>query len=60
MKDMSLKQQINDTTEKHIQISDKPVAWTDDEILKLWAKKNKLNGAQDIIDFARKLLKKES
>jgi hypothetical protein len=24
---MSLKQQTNDTTEKHIQISDKPVAW---------------------------------
>ena len=57
---MSLKQQTNDTTEKDIQISDKPVAWTDDEILKLWAKKNKLNGAQDIIDFARELLKKES
>jgi hypothetical protein len=57
---MSLKQQTNDTTEKDIQISDKPVAWTDDEILKLWAKKNKLNGAQDIIDFARELLKKAS
>jgi hypothetical protein len=27
MKDMSLKQQNNDTTEKDIQISDKPVAW---------------------------------
>jgi hypothetical protein len=45
-------------TEKDIQISDKPVAWTDDEILELWAKKNKLNGAQGIIDFARELLKK--
>ena len=57
---MSLKQQNNDTTEKHIQISDKPVAWTDDEILELWAKKNKLNGAQDIVDFAKQLLKKAS
>jgi hypothetical protein len=27
MTDMSLKQQNNDTTEKDIQISDKPVAW---------------------------------
>jgi hypothetical protein len=31
MKDMSLEQQINDTTEKHIQISDKPVAWMSPE-----------------------------
>jgi hypothetical protein len=89
MKDMSLEQQINDTTEKHIQISDKPVAWmspkgfvyeyhqtrpidadiplytaprelSDAEILELWAKKNKLNGAQDIVDFAKQLLKKAS
>jgi hypothetical protein len=89
MKDMSLKQQNNDTTEKDIQISDKPVAWmspegfvyghhqtrpvnadiplytaprklNEVEILELWSKKNKLNGAQGIIDFARAILKKAS
>jgi hypothetical protein len=38
MKDMSLKQQNNDTIEKDIQISDKPVAWMrrlDDRIIRL-------------------------
>jgi hypothetical protein len=33
---------------------------TDEEILALWVQKNKLNGAKDIIDFARALLKKAS
>jgi hypothetical protein len=31
---------------------------TDEEILALWVQKNKLNGARDIIDFARAVLKK--
>ena len=31
-----------------------------DEILDLWVKKNNLNGAQDIVDFARAILKKAS
>ena len=33
---------------------------TDEEILALWVKKNNLNGAKDILDFARDLLKKAS
>ena len=33
---------------------------TDEEILALWVQKNKLNGAKDIIDFARAILKKAS
>jgi hypothetical protein len=33
---------------------------TDEEILALWVQKNKLNGAKDIIDFARAILKKTS
>ena len=38
------------------------VLWelTDEEILALWVKKNNLNGAKDILDFARDLLKKAS
>jgi len=31
---------------------------TDEEILALWVQKNKLNGARDIIDFARAILRK--
>ena len=31
---------------------------TDEEILNLWVKKNKLNGASDIVDFARAILRK--
>jgi len=31
---------------------------TDDEILELWSQKNNLNGAQDILDFARAILRK--
>ena len=31
---------------------------TDEEVLKLWAKKNKLDGAQGIVDFARAILRK--
>jgi hypothetical protein len=31
---------------------------TDEEILELWAQKNNLNGAQDILDFARAILRK--
>ena len=33
---------------------------SDEEILALWVKKNNLNGAKDILDFARDLLKKSS
>jgi hypothetical protein len=33
---------------------------SDVEILELWTKKNKLDGAQGIIDFARAILKKAS
>jgi hypothetical protein len=33
---------------------------TDEEILALWVQKNKLNGARDILDFARAILKKAS
>jgi len=33
---------------------------TDEEILALWVKKNNLNGAKDILDFARAILKKAS
>ena len=33
---------------------------SDEEILALWVKKNNLNGAKDILDFARELLKKAS
>lgn len=31
---------------------------TDEEILELWVKKNNLNGAQDIVDFAKAILRK--
>ena len=31
---------------------------TDEEIMELWAQKNKLDGAQGIVDFARAILKK--
>ena len=31
---------------------------TDEEILALWVQKNKLNGARDIVDFARAILRK--
>ena len=31
---------------------------TDEEILALWVQKNKLNGARDILDFARAILRK--
>lgn len=31
---------------------------SDEEILALWVQKNKLNGAEDILDFARAILKK--
>ena len=33
---------------------------TDEEILALWTQKNNLNGAKDVVDFARAILKKES
>jgi hypothetical protein len=35
-----------------------PRELTDEEILALWVQKNKLNGAKDIIDFARAILRK--
>jgi len=35
-----------------------PADLTDEEILELWAQKNNLNGAQDILDFARAILRK--
>jgi hypothetical protein len=50
MKDMSLKQQNNDTNKT-------PRELNEVEILELWTKNNKLNGAQGIIDFARAILK---
>ena len=31
---------------------------TDKEILELWVQKNNLNGASDIVDFARAILRK--
>ena len=31
---------------------------TDEEILDLWAQKNNLNGAKDVIDFARAIMKR--
>jgi hypothetical protein len=37
-----------------------PKELSDEEILALWVQKNKLNGAKDIIDFARAILKKAS
>jgi hypothetical protein len=37
-----------------------PRELSDEEILDLWVKKNNLNGAQDIVDFARAILKKAS
>jgi hypothetical protein len=33
---------------------------TDDEIMALWVAKNKLDGAQGIVDFARAILRKAS
>ena len=33
---------------------------TDSEILALWTQKNNLNGAKDVVDFARAILKKVS
>ena len=35
-----------------------PAELTDEEILQLWGQKNNLNGAQDIIDYARAILRK--
>jgi len=32
---------------------------TDEEILALWVQKNKLNGARDILDFARAMLRQQ-
>ena len=37
-----------------------PRELSDEVILSLWVQKNKLNGAKDIVDFARALLKKAS
>ena len=37
-----------------------PRELSDEEILALWVQKNKLNGARDIIDFAKAILKKAS
>jgi hypothetical protein len=37
-----------------------PRELSDEEILALWAQKNNLNGAKDIIDFARAILEKAS
>jgi len=31
---------------------------TDEEILALWTQKNNLNGAKDVIDFARAIMKR--
>jgi len=31
---------------------------TDEEILALWTQKNNLNGAKDVVDFARAILRK--
>ena len=33
---------------------------TDEEILALWTQKNNLNGAKDVVDFARAILRKAS
>ena len=33
---------------------------TDEEILTLWTQKNNLNGAKDVVDFARALLREAS
>ena len=33
---------------------------TDSEILALWTQKNNLNGAKDVVDFARALLREAS
>ena len=42
-------------------MNQKPVReLSDDEILDLWVKNNNLNGAQDILDFAKAILKKAS
>jgi hypothetical protein len=37
-----------------------PRELSDEEILALWVQKNKLNGARDILEFARAILKKAS
>jgi hypothetical protein len=37
-----------------------PIELSDEVILNLWVQKNKLNGARDIVDFARAILKKAS
>jgi hypothetical protein len=37
-----------------------PADLTDEEILSLWMQKNTLGGAQNIVDFARAILKKAS
>lgn len=37
-----------------------PRELSDEVILNLWVQKNKLNGARDIVDFARAVLKKAS
>ena len=37
-----------------------PRELSDEVILNLWVQKNNLNGAKDIVDFARALLKKAS
>ena len=46
--------------EYNIPLYPSPRDLSDDEILDLWVKKNNLNGAQDIVDFARAILKKAS
>jgi hypothetical protein len=42
----------------HIPLYTAPSELSDDEILTLWVQKNKLNGAKDILDFARAILRK--
>jgi hypothetical protein len=48
------------TWEDDVPLYTEPRELSDDEILDLWVKKNNLNGAQDIVDFARAILKKAS
>jgi hypothetical protein len=55
-----LYRKVNLSTDSDKKVSDCIEKLSDEEILALWVQKNKLNGARDILDFARAILKKAS
>ena len=55
-----LYRKVSLNTDPDKKVSDCIEKLSDEEILALWVQKNKLNGARDILDFAKAILKKAS